>query len=88
MARKETPQIVIAASPLSQEKARGSNDRFYDSEGNFTGSKLDAATFLTWDDAKEFAEKHKIDLNGEVPYITKIWFTEAELNEYWRRRDR
>jgi hypothetical protein len=88
MARKrheDQSYFVIAASPLPQS-GYGGKGLYYDQKGEIISDKCKAATFITWEDAKEFADSHGIKLNG-VPYIAKVWFLESEVERPHQYRD-
>ncbi len=55
----------------------GGPNKYYDRNGKVTGTRTEAAYFYTFEDAKEFADKMKIELSAIV-YIGQEDFTQSE----------
>lgn len=73
--KKKQTRFVIFASP-QQHNAPGT---FYmANNGSTTDLRFQAAKFLTFDEAKAFAEKNHITLTGPA-YIGREDFTESEV---------
>ena len=82
---KEQAYFVIAASVLPRPGTGGGYEgSFYGRNGERVREKYKAAIFLTWDEAKEFADKRGIELGQAIPYIERVYFTEHEMNMLWR----
>ena len=76
MAKEKTYTLfVIFDGPQPRE---GPRTRYISKDGNSTTYRHESATFYTFDDAKNFAERHQITLN-EHTYIGQEDFTGFDL---------
>jgi hypothetical protein len=83
---KDELYFVIAGSPLPQSGTSG-YCAFYSPAGKIVHNKLDAETFLTFQDAEDFAKQHKIIL-ADARCVTRISFSSQERELYWQRKER
>ncbi|NIA10326.1 MAG: hypothetical protein GWP10_11520 [Nitrospiraceae bacterium] len=68
--------FVIFAIP---QQIKGPGTIYYSKDATVTDIKSKTARFLTFDDAREFAEKNKIELT-EATYIGLESFSESDLS--------
>jgi hypothetical protein len=78
MARKKKQTLFVIFSGPQQHAAPGT--RYIAQDGSTTGRRSQAATFVTFHDAKDFAEHHGIVLDAHT-YIGQEDFTAFELGQ-------